>query len=93
MGRVTYDAIRAQDVSVVLATTMLASVLVVLGKKEVAKVKALMGELNPKIRRLFQETEQLHDGRWLWIPLTSQSDMETIKLLLGTKRRPKPIPA
>ena len=31
MGRLTYDAIRAQDFPVVLATTLLASLLVVVG--------------------------------------------------------------
>jgi len=64
-------------------------VLVVLGKKEVAKTEALVDKLSKKVRKLFQETAQLHDGRWLWISPTSKSDIESIKLLLSTKRRPK----
>jgi len=64
-------------------------VLVVLGRKEVAKTEALTDELNAGIRELFMKTEQLHDGRWLWLKPSSQSDLDSIKLLLSTKRRPK----
>ena len=67
-------------------------VLVVLGKKEVAKTEALMDKLSTKVRKLFQETDQLHDGRWLWIKPSSKTDVESIKLLLSTKRRPKVSP-
>ena len=64
-------------------------VLVVLGKKEVAKTEALLDKLSKKVQTLFQETDQLHDGRWLWIKPSSKADVESIKLLLRTKRRPK----
>ena len=64
-------------------------VLVVLGKEEVAKTEALVDKLSTKVRKLFQETDQLHDGRWLWIRPSSKTDVESIKLLLSTKRRPK----
>ena len=43
-----------------------------------------------RVRELFQETDQLHDGRWLWIRPTSKKDVESIELLLSTKRRPRP---
>lgn len=64
-------------------------VLVVLGKNEVLKAEALAEELNPKTRRLLLETNQLHDGRWLWIEPSSKADVESIKLLLSAKRQPK----
>ena len=67
-------------------------VLVVLGKKEVAKTEALVDKLSTKVRKLFQETDQLHDGRWLWIRPSSKTDVESIMLLLSTKRRPKVLP-
>lgn len=63
--------------------------LVVLGKKEVAKAEALLGELSPTVAQVFRETSQLHDGRWLWIRPASKADVESIKMLLSTKRRPK----
>ena len=65
-------------------------VLIVLGKKEVVKTETLLDKLSTKVRKLFQETDQLHDGRWLWIKPSSRTDLESIKLLLSTKRRPTP---
>ncbi len=65
------------------------TVLVVLGKKEVAKVEAFESKLSDKTRELFRKTNQLHDGRWLWINPTSKTDLESIKMLLNAKRRPK----
>jgi peptide/nickel transport system permease protein len=47
MGRLTYDAIRAQDVPVVLATTLLATLLVVLGS---LTADMLMAAVDPRIR-------------------------------------------
>ena len=64
-------------------------VLVVLGKNEVLKAESLLCKLSTKIKKLFLETSQLHDGRWLWIRPKSKSDVESIKALLSVKRRPK----
>ena len=64
-------------------------VLVVLGKLEVLKAEALVEKLNPKTRKLLLGTDQLHDGRWLWIKPSTKADVESIKLLLSTKRQPK----
>ena len=61
--------------------------LVVLGKKEVAKTETCKKELSKKVRELFENTGQLHDGRWLWIRPTSKADIESIKILLNAKRR------
>jgi hypothetical protein len=62
-------------------------VLVVLGKKEIAKVKTL--KLNPFLTNIFQTAKQYHDGRWLWIRPRNQHDIESIKTLLTAKRKPK----
>ena len=64
-------------------------VLVVLGKKEIAKVETFESKLSKKIRDLFRNTKQYHDGRWLWIKPSIPKDIESIKALLSTKRRPK----
>lgn len=47
MGRLTYDAIRAQDFAVVLATTMLATVLVVCGS---LAADLAMAAIDPRVR-------------------------------------------
>lgn len=67
------------------------TVLIVLGKKESEKALLIRDELSSKIRKLLGDTEQLHDGRWLWIRLLTTSDTNDIKKLLQIKRKPKKI--
>ena len=66
------------------------TVLVVLGKKEVAKVEQFENSLSRKMQELFKNTDQLHDGRWLWIRPSTKKDIDSIKILLKVKRRPTP---
>jgi len=61
---------------------------VVLGKKEVDKVMLFVEELSSGIREIFKNTEQLHDGRWLWPRILSISQVNDIKMLLKAKRKP-----
>jgi hypothetical protein len=63
--------------------------LVVLGRKEVEKAEGTLDKMSAGGRRLFQDTDQLHDGRWLWIRPSSMADVESIKLLVNAKRQPK----
>ena len=65
------------------------TVLIVLGMKETEKTLSMTDKLNSKVRSLIEGTEQLHDGCWLWIPVSTKRDVESIKLLLSTKRKPK----
>lgn len=67
------------------------TLLIVLGKKETEKALSMQNELKAKIRRLFEETKQLHDGRWLWIRPLTKSDADDVKKLLHIKRKPKKI--
>ena len=65
------------------------TVLIVLGKKESEKALSIRDELSSKIYKLLGNTEQLHDGRWLWIRLLTTSDTDDVKKLLQIKRKPK----
>ena len=65
------------------------TVLIVLGKKESEKTISIRDELSAKVNKLLGDTEQLHDGRWLWIRLLTASDTDDIKKLLQIKRKPK----
>jgi len=65
------------------------TILVVLGKKEVDKLDSQIEQLNPNVRSIFKNADQYHDGRWLWIRVSSDEDVESIKLLLTKKRKPK----
>ena len=63
------------------------SVLIVLGKKQAEGVDLI--KLNTKVQSVFQNTEQLHDGRWLWVRALTKSDVESIKVLLNAKQKLK----
>lgn len=65
------------------------SVLIVLGKKEAEKALAMAEEFGPDARAVLEDTEQLHDGRWLWIRVLDTDDAEDVKRLLRAKRRPR----
>ncbi|MGY5881237.1 MAG: DUF3788 domain-containing protein [Candidatus Thorarchaeota archaeon] len=65
------------------------TVQVILGKREVEKFQSLRGELSTDIIQLFDETKQLHDGRWLWIGQPGTGTIEDIKKLIQLKRRPR----
>jgi hypothetical protein len=65
------------------------AVLVVLGKKEIAKVEEFEEKLSKRIQEIFRNSKQYHDGRWLWIKPVTRKDLESIKMLLQVKRRPQ----
>jgi hypothetical protein len=64
------------------------TVLVVLGKREAEKAARILGELSPVTRRLIGSAAQLHDGKWLWIRVHESAQLEDVKRLLATKRKP-----
>jgi hypothetical protein len=65
------------------------SVLLVLGKDEAEKVNQIRTELNKDFLTVFENTEQLHDGRWLWIRILNQDDLDTLIKVLMIKRKMK----
>jgi hypothetical protein len=63
---------------------------VILGKKEVKKFEGIREELSGDIVNLFDETEQFHDGRWLYIAQPGLGTTEDIEKLIQLKRKPRP---
>ena len=59
---------------------------VVLGKQEVEK--ALDLELGEHVGRMVRDTPQLHDGKWLFIPVSTEMDEADIEKLLLMKKKP-----
>ena len=53
------------------------------------KALAMLDEFGPEVRTVLENTEQLHDGRWLWIRVLSVDDAGDVKKLLRLKRRPR----
>lgn len=60
---------------------------IVLGREEVEK--ALVLDLGPQVSGALHETPQLHDGRWLFIPLTCLQDVIDVQHLVLLKSRPR----
>jgi hypothetical protein len=59
---------------------------VVLGREQVEQ--ALTLPLGEKVARMVKETPQLHDGKWLFIPVTTEQDASDVEQLLLLKKRP-----
>jgi hypothetical protein len=64
------------------------SVLIVLGKKEVEKATGMINDFTRGIQDIILNTEQLHDGRWLWIRVHKTEEIDDIKKLIQLKRNP-----
>ena len=54
------------------------TVLIVLGRREAEKAVRILGELSRATRRLIGNTKQLHDGKWLWIPVREPEQVEDV---------------
>lgn len=65
------------------------SVLIVLGSKEAEQINSIKDLLNETVKQVFENTEQFHDGRWMWIRVKEMSDTLSIRLLLAAKKKPK----
>jgi len=50
--------------------------------------QAALLELGKTIRKVFEDTPQLHDGRWLFLKVTSRRDLEDVIRLLLIKAPP-----
>jgi hypothetical protein len=60
----------------------------VLGKDQVVKAGGL--SLGKNVERNLQATPQLHDGRWLFLKVTTRRDVQDVEQLVRVKRRPTP---
>jgi hypothetical protein len=56
---------------------------VVLGTEHAKQVLKL--ELRKKVHKLIASTPQLHDGRWLFLPVENDKDVEEVEQLLAVK--------
>jgi hypothetical protein len=65
------------------------SMLIILGREEVGRAEVMKEQMNDAVRRVLETTEQLHDGRWLWLRATQPSDVRSFEVLLAAKSKPK----
>ncbi len=65
-----------------------ANLLITMGKAEREKFEKLEIPISKSLKDIYQRTETLHDGKWLWIPIDDQLEIEEIISMLKIKRRP-----
>ena len=59
---------------------------VVLGKAQAERALSL--KVGEKVSKMLREAPQLHDGRWLSIPILNEADAEDVEQLLLVKMQP-----
>lgn len=63
-----------------------ANILFTLGKVERDKYEEIKFQFSNKVNTIYDNTENFHDGKWLWIPI--DSDWNDLLKLLKIKRKP-----
>jgi len=65
-----------------------AVLLITYGKAEREKFEKIKESVSNQLQDIYDRTETLHDGKWLWIPLDNEIKVEDIVEMLKIKRRP-----
>ena len=65
-----------------------ANLLITYGKAEREKFEKMRESVSNQLQDIYDGTETLHDGKWLWIPLDNEIKVEDIVEMLKIKRRP-----
>ena len=66
----------------------IAYLLITYGKAEREKFEKIKESVSKQLQDIYERTETLHDGKWLWIPLDNEIRVEDIVEMLKIKRRP-----
>ena len=65
-----------------------ANLLITYGKAEREKFEKIKGNVSKQLQDIYEQTDTLHDGKWLWIPLDGKLQIEDVIEMLKIKRRP-----
>lgn len=65
-----------------------ANLLIIYGKAEREKFEKIKESVSKPLQDIYENTEVLHDGKWLWIPLDDKVMITDIMAMLKIKRRP-----
>lgn len=70
------------------ARSNVANILIVLGKSEREKFEMQRESFTEQTLALYDATESLHDGKWLWIPINENLSFDDVLRMLKIKRKP-----
>lgn len=65
-----------------------ANLLIIYGKSEREKFEKMITSISKPLQDIYEKTETLHDGKWLWIPVDDKIKGEEITAMLRIKRKP-----
>ena len=65
------------------------SVIVVLGKKEIAHFEEHISDFNETTQMIFRSAHHYHDGKWLYKRVLNKSDLRDVISLIRIKRKAK----
>ena len=65
-----------------------ANLLIIYGKAEREEFEKIKDSLSKSMQDIYERTEVLHDGKWLWLPIDDKISIEDIITMLKIKRRP-----
>ena len=77
---------KSKTLCVLFPETKSFTVLVVLGKKEIAQFEADKSNFNEDTLRLFRNAHKYHDGKWLYKRVLNKSDLMDALALIKIKR-------
>jgi len=79
---------KGKTLCVLFPETKAFTVLVTLGKKEIADVEGGFPAFNKDTQKLFADARQYHDGKWLYKRVLTKTDLDDVKSLITTKKKP-----
>jgi len=65
------------------------SMLIVFGQKEIESIEHSKNQLSDSIYNTITQTEHFHDGRWVWLQITDDSDITSVKKLIDIRTHKK----
>lgn len=65
-----------------------ASILITYGKTERKRFEEIKNTVSQSIQDIYETTETLYDGKWLWIPIDKDVAVKDIIAMLKIKRKP-----
>ncbi len=65
-----------------------ATLLITYGKAEREKFEEIRESMANTLLNIYDKTESLHDGKWIWIPIDESMRLDDIVAMLKIKRRP-----
>ena len=80
---------KSKTLCVLFPETRAFTVLIVLGKKEIAKFEESIAGLNEDTKELFKSARKYYDGKWLYKRVLNKSDLRDVISIVRIKRSVK----